>query len=74
MCEPYTSDKALRYSCICNMSDGSHLDSIARNNSHDKNQLFVSNCNEEKETGAVPFTNKAYYICWSTRSVILEPC
>ncbi len=74
VCHPYTSDRALRYSCLCYVPGKSDLRSIALNNCQDKNQLFTPNCTEEKEIGAVPFTNKAYYICNSRNHVILEPC
>jgi len=73
-CYAYSSDRALRYSCRCYMPVTSNLSTLALNNCHDKNQLFVANCNGEKEIGAVPFTNKAYYICTRKGVVSLKPC
>jgi len=73
-CQSYTSDRALHYSCYCYMPCMSHTLGIALNNCHDKNQLFIPKCEKKKEIGAVPFTNKAYYICLSEGYVTLEPC
>jgi hypothetical protein len=52
----------------------SNMSTLALNNCDDKNQLFAANCNGEREFGAVPFTNKAYYICTRKGVAILEPC
>jgi EGF-like domain len=74
MCQSYTSDRALRSSCYCYIPNSSQMRGIALNNCHDKNQLFIPNCKKKAEIGAVPSTNKAYYICLSESSATVVPC
>jgi len=75
MCRTFTSDMALNYTCICRIISPSVDRALALDNCHDPNQLFYPKCEGEKPVGAVPFTNKGFYICRSDKfSAFIQPC
>ena len=71
----YTNDMALDYICFCH--DGSRwsvaLSYAAKHCYID--ELFVPKCEGEPPIGALPFTNKGFYICpRSTESLYIKSC
>jgi hypothetical protein len=72
----YTNDMALDYICFC--YDYSRRPvvtlSYAASNCY-TDELFVLTCEGEPPVGALPFTNKGFYICpWGTESLIIMSC
>ncbi|CAF1523772.1 unnamed protein product, partial [Rotaria sordida] len=62
-CHGFTSDKALPYICICHMKNAPEERFVALNNCH-SGEIFHKVCDgKEPFVGALPFTNKAFYIC-----------
>ncbi|CAF5133349.1 unnamed protein product, partial [Rotaria sp. Silwood1] len=60
--QTFTSDKALPYICVCYIK-GLRYVVYALNNCHNE-KLFHKVCDgKEPFVGALPFTNKAFYIC-----------
>jgi hypothetical protein len=48
---------------------------LALNNCQDKDQFFYPNCDPAEGVGAVPFTNKAFYICPAGEfTAFVQPC
>ncbi|CAF1026001.1 unnamed protein product [Adineta steineri] len=62
-CLDFTSDKALPHICGCLVFNASHT-AFALNNCHNE-KLFYLKCHEAERVGAVPFTNKGFYICFT---------
>ncbi|CAF1434417.1 unnamed protein product [Rotaria sordida] len=61
-CLSFTSDKALPYICVCQIRGVGHI-TYALNNCHSE-KLFHKVCDGKVPfVGALPFTNKAFYIC-----------
>ncbi|CAF1026018.1 unnamed protein product [Adineta steineri] len=64
MCIDFTSDKALPYICHCFVINGSADMTLALDNCHNE-KLFSLKCDEVERVGALPFTNKGFYVCTS---------
>jgi hypothetical protein len=48
---------------------------LALNNCQDKDQLFNPNCSLAEPVGAVPYTNKGFYICPGNKfTAFVQPC
>ncbi|CAF1009422.1 unnamed protein product [Adineta steineri] len=73
ICFDYTSDKALSYICTCLMINASMEMRFALNNCHNE-KLFSLNCDGAERVGAVPFTNKGFYICSGSVGVSVRSC
>ncbi|CAF1197577.1 unnamed protein product [Adineta steineri] len=74
-CFSYTNDMALNHFCRCHDSSTqpSRI-SFAGNNCHTE-KLFVPKCEGEPPVGAVPFTNKGFYICLNNRKTLfMQSC
>ncbi|CAF1009356.1 unnamed protein product [Adineta steineri] len=65
LCLDFASDKALSYVCNCLVEGNSKDKHFALNNCHNE-KLFSLKCAGAERVGAVPFTNKAFYICFSS--------
>ena len=75
-CGPKTSDLALLYTCLCYYPHPPSKVGVALNNCHDKDQLFFPKCEGgAKEIGALPFTNKGFYMCMGRKYLgYVESC
>jgi len=75
VCRYYTTDKALDYICFCYSKSGRYADlRYAANNCY-TDELFSPKCEGEPPVGALPFTNKGFYICpMSTKSPLVLSC
>ncbi|CAF1345014.1 unnamed protein product [Rotaria sordida] len=74
-CHGFTTDKALPYVCLCHMKNATKERFVALNNCH-SGETFHKVCDgKEPFVGALPFTNKAFYICLPGRlDSRLIPC
>ncbi|CAF4266059.1 unnamed protein product, partial [Rotaria sordida] len=62
-CHGFTSDKTLPYICLCHMKSAPEERFVALNSCHSE-EIFHKVCDgKEPFVGALPFTNKAFYIC-----------
>ncbi len=75
-CTRFPSGMAFNYTCSCHFISPAPRMALVLNNCQDKDQLFYPNCGNQVEgVGAVPFTNKAFYICpGSELTASLRPC
>jgi hypothetical protein len=75
MYKVYTNDMALDYICFCyDWSRRPVTLSYAANNCH-TDELFDPKCEGERPVGALPFTNKGFYICpRSIKLPIIKSC
>jgi hypothetical protein len=72
--QPFTSDMALNYTCHChNNTQGSRAVSYALDDCF-SNETYVLKCDEEHLVGALPFTNKGFYICPFGSWMAIESC
>lgn len=66
---------ALNYTCSCYIISPSEDMVLALNNCQDKDQLFNPNCSSAEPVGAVPYTNKGFYICPGNKfTAFVQPC
>ncbi|CAF1448707.1 unnamed protein product [Adineta steineri] len=74
-CYPYTNNMALQHSCRCHdWSTRPFVISFAGKNCYTE-KLFVPKCEGEPPVGAVPFTNKGFYICLYNRTrLFIKSC
>ncbi len=68
---------ALDYICFCYVKSRRGYDDAwryAANNCY-TDELFVPKCEGNPPVGALPFTNKGFYICpWDTKSLFIRSC
>jgi hypothetical protein len=75
VCKPFTNDMALDYICLCyDWNRRPFGFSFAANNCY-TDELFDPSCERETGVGAIPFTNKGFYICpWISERVFIKSC
>ncbi|CAF1342182.1 unnamed protein product [Adineta steineri] len=74
MCVDYASDKALPRVCTCLVKGNTADKHFALNNCHNET-LFSLKCDGAERVGAVPFSNKAFYICYTgSINASVRPC
>ncbi|CAF1315211.1 unnamed protein product [Adineta steineri] len=74
MCVDYASDKALARVCTCLVKGATKDTYFALNNCHNE-KLFSLKCAGAERVGAVPFSNKAFYICYTgSINASVRPC
>ncbi|CAF1320436.1 unnamed protein product [Adineta steineri] len=64
LCVGFASDKALPHVCTCLVKGATKDTYFALNNCHNE-KLFSLKCAGAERVGAVPFSNKAFYICFT---------
>jgi hypothetical protein len=73
-CKTYTTDMALDYICYCyDWSRRPWSMSYAANNCF-TDQLFAPKCEGKPFAGAIPFTNKGFYICPTGADLFIKSC
>ncbi|CAF0987194.1 unnamed protein product [Adineta steineri] len=64
MCIDFAFDKALPHVCHCLVKGNTEDKHFALNSCHNE-KLFSMKCAGAERVGAVPFTNKGFYICFT---------
>jgi hypothetical protein len=74
-CMTYTNDMALDYICFCYDWNRNPVSLSYAANNCNTDELFVPKCEGEHPVGALPFTNKGFYICpWDTKTLLIKSC